>query len=198
MTRLEVGSCTPLNTFQCFSEDYKDIIRERDKSFYQKNKTGRDNFEYVINRYTGGEYRCLNDYLRSGEVKSFSRKDLKSWAYCLHSSLQFRTSNVPNGTIAYRRVKNSFPSSWRRGFVFYFAEFVSTSIYNNCNPDYFGPNLMEIRITNNGNGGNNNYCRNISDISNYPNEGEVLITAFCRFRVEEISGNRCKLTCIGY
>lgn len=111
MTRLEVGSYAPLNTFQKFSDDYRDIIHERDKSFYQNNKTGRDNFEYVINRYTGGEYKCLNNYLRSGEVSGFSERELKSWAYCLHSSLQFRTSNVPNGTIVYRRVKNSFPSN---------------------------------------------------------------------------------------
>ena len=178
MSRLEVGASAPLNTFQYFSDDYRDIIRERDKSFYEKNNTGRDNFEYVINRYTGSEYKCLNNYLRSGEVNGFTERELKSWAYCLHSSLQFRTSNVPNGTIVYRRVKNSFPSNWRRGSVFYFAEFVSTSIYDNCNPQYFGNNLMEIKITNNGNGGNNNYCRNIAGISKYPNEGEVLITAF--------------------
>jgi hypothetical protein len=198
MSRLEVGTYAPLTTFQYFSDDYRDIIRERDKSFYQKNNTGRDNFEYVINRYTGNEYKCLNDYLRSGVVRGFTEKELKSWAYCLHSSLQFRTSNVQNGSIVYRRVKNSFPSNWRRGYVFYFAEFVSTSIYSNCNSNYFGNNVMEIKITNNGNGGNNNYCRNISDISDIPSEGEVLITAFCRFRVEEVSGNRCKLTCIGY
>ena len=72
----------------------------------------------MINRYNGGEYKFLNNYLRSGEVSGFSERELKSWAYCLHSSLQFITSNIPNGTIVYRRVKNSFPSNWRRGLFF--------------------------------------------------------------------------------
>ena len=197
-TRLEEGSIAPLSTFQYFSDDYRTIIKERDKSFYNNNTQGIDNFDYFINRYTGKEYSFLNNFLRSGKVERFSKNDLKSWAYCLHSSLQFRKSNVPNGTVVYRRVKNPFPSNWRVGYTFYFAEFVSTSKYPNLNPSFFGNNVMEITITNNGSNGNNNYCRDISDISQYGDEGEILITAFCRFRVTEIGGNHCKLTCIGY
>ena len=71
------------------------------KSFYDKNKSDLDNFAFVIKKYTGDDYWCLNDYLRQGDINRFSKKELKSWAYCLHSSLQFRTSNVSNGTVVY-------------------------------------------------------------------------------------------------
>ena len=80
MSRLETQSNKAIKTFQYFTDDYKKIIKERDKSFYDENKSELDNFSFVIKKYTGSEYWYLNNYLRSGEVENFSEKQLKSWA----------------------------------------------------------------------------------------------------------------------
>ncbi len=56
MSRLDEGAKKSLITMQYFTDKYKEIIRERDKSFYDKNKSELDNFAYVIKRYTGYEY----------------------------------------------------------------------------------------------------------------------------------------------
>ena len=130
MSRLEVGSKKSLKTFQYFTDSYKEIISERDLSFYKTKDKGsdEDNFTYVINRYTGNDYWILNDFIRDGTVTNFKESELKSQAYCLHSSLQYRTSNVSNETIVYRGVNLNAPSDWKVGKRFYFGEFVSTSL----------------------------------------------------------------------
>ena len=129
--------------------------------------------------------------------KWFTESELKSWAYCLHSSLQYRTSNVSNGTKVYRGVTLSPPSDWKVGKRFYFGEFVSTSLSEEIAEDFAkGGPIMIIKIKNNGNG-RNNYCRDISDISEYDEE-EVLITAFCIFKIIDIEGNYYYLDCEGY
>ena len=198
MSRLEEGAKKTIKTTQYFTEDYKKIIKERDKSFYNQNKSEMDNFSYVINRYTGWEYWCLNNYLREGKVEEFTEKELKSWAYCLHSSLQFRSSNVKNGQVVYRGIATPAPSDWKVGKRFYFPEFVSTSKDKSVAEGFSkGITMLVITIKNNGSGGKNNYCRYIADISKYPEE-EVLITAFCIFTITKIEGNTYYLDCEGY
>ena len=199
MSRLEVGAKQTIKTFQYFTDSYKEIIKERDLSFYKTKEQGSelDNFSYVINKYSGNDYWKLNNYLRIGEVSGFTESELKSWAYCLHSSLQYRTSNVSNGTKVYRGVTLSPPSDWKVGKRFYFGEFVSTSLNEEIAEDFAkGGPIMIIKIKNNGNG-RNNYCRDISDISEYDEE-EVLITAFCIFKITDIEGNYYYLDCEGY
>ena len=203
-SRLLVGAEKTLLTKQYFSDDYKAIIKERDKSFYNENQSDLDNFSFVINKYTGDDYWCLNDFLREGKVQKFSKSELKSWAYCLHSSLQFRTSNVKNGTVVYRGVKLPAPKDWKVGKKFYFAEFISTSLNVEVAKGFAtkmdgsrGP-ILVITIKNNGNDGRNNYCRYVEDITTYKGEEEVLITAFCIFKITKIDGNTYYLDCEGY
>ena len=200
MSRLQVTSRAPLKTFQYFTDKYREIIRERDKSFYLKNDKGSDydNFKFVINKYTGEEYYLLNEFLRENKIQGYSEKDLKSWAFCLHSSLQYRTSNVPNGTVVYRGLKNINAGSLKVGFRFYLGEFVSTSLNPNEAENFSNGLLLVITIKNNGDNGRNNYCRYIGDISEYKYEEEVLITAFCIFVVKGIEGNKIYLDCEGY
>ena len=106
MSRLAVSSYQPIKTFQYFTPSYREIISEKDKSIYNENDGSQwDNFEYVINKYTGRDYWCLNDYLRDGVVSgNYTTKELKSWAWCLHSSLEYFTSNVSNGEEVYRGI----------------------------------------------------------------------------------------------
>ena len=77
MSRLETQSKKEIITMQYFTDDYRTIIKEKDKSFYDKNKSDLDNFSFVINRYTGGQYWFLNNYLRQGVVEFLSEKELK-------------------------------------------------------------------------------------------------------------------------
>ena len=199
MSRLEEGAKKSIKTMQYFTDKYKEIIKERDKSFYDNNKSDLDNFAYVINRYTGYEYWYLNNYLREGKVEGFSEKDLKSWAYCLHSSLQFRTTNVKNGTVVYRGISVSAPKDWKVGKRFYFGEFISTSLDINVAKRFSaGVTLLVITLNNNGVDGKNNYCRYVEDISKYHGEQEILITAFCIFKITKIDGNTYYLDCEGY
>lgn len=203
-SRLEEQSKNIIITKQYFSKDYISIIKERDKSFYDQNKTDFDNFSFVINKYTGEDYKYLNEYLKTGKVigNKFTEKELKSWAYCLHSSLVFRTSNVKNGTIVHRGIRYDPPKDWKVGKRFYFAEFISTSLDEKV-AEYFslgglGKTILHIKIKNNGTNGHNNYCRYISDISIFKNEKEVLITAFCRYTITKIDGYEIYLDCEGY
>ena len=199
MSRLEEGAKRTIKTMQYFTDNYKVIIKERDKSFYDTNKSELDNFAYVINRYTGYEYWYLNNYLREDKVEGFSEKQLKSWAYCLHSSLQFRTSNVKNGTVVYRGISVAAPKDWKVGKRFYFGEFISTSLDINVAKKFSkGVTLLVITLNNNGVNGRNNYCRYVEDISQYSGEKEVLITAFCIFKITKIDGNTYYMDCEGY
>ena len=200
MSRLDVTSRAPLKTFQYFTDKYREIIKERDKSFYKKKDQGSelDNFAFVINQYTGNEYYKLNQFLRENIVEGFSEKDLKSWAYCLHSSLQFRTSNVPNGTVVYRGLYNLNTNALKVGFRFYLGEFVSTSKNLNVAKGFSDGTILVITLKNNGVNGRNNYCRYVDDISQYKGEEEVLITAFCIFVVKKIEGSTYYLDCEGY
>ena len=76
MSRLDEGAKKSLITMQYFTDKYTEIIRERDKSFYDKNKSELDNFAYVIKRYTGYEYWFLNNFLREGKIEGFNEKEL--------------------------------------------------------------------------------------------------------------------------
>ena len=199
MSRLEEGAKRTIKTMQYFTDNYKVIIKERDKSFYDTNKSELDNFAYVINKYTGYEYWYLNNYLREDKVEGFSEKQLKSWAYCLHSSLQFRTSNVKNGTVVYRGISVAAPKDWKVGKRFYFGEFISTSLDINVAKNFSnGVTLLVITLNNNGVNGRNNYCRYVEDITQYRGEKEVLITAFCIFKITKIDGNTYYMDCEGY
>ena len=199
MSRLETQSTKAIKTFLYFTDDYKKIIKERDKSFYDENKSEMDNFSFVFKKYTGSDYWYLNNYLRKGEVKNFTEKELKSWAYCLHSSLTFRTTNVKNGTVVYRGLNISAPKDWKVGKRFYFGEFISTSKNKEVAEGFAdGKTLLVITIKNNGVPGRCNYCRYVEDITEYKGEDEIIITAFCIFTVTKIDGNTYYLDCEGY
>ena len=205
MSRIEVSSYQPIKTFQYFTPSYKEIIREKDKSIYEENDGSEyDNFEYVINEYSGDDYWKLNNYLRDDVVNGFTKKRLRSWAWCLHSSLQYLRSNVSNGQEVYRGISRYAPSNWTEGSRFYFGEFVSTSVDYSVAEDFSkGKTILVIKIKNNGNNGNNNYCRDITEISQY-DEDEILLTAFCRYEITDVrKGNSYEpdvfyLDCIGY
>ena len=62
----------------------------------------------------------------------------------------------------------------------------------------YGGTLLVITIKNNGTNGRNNYCRYVEDITQYPDEEEIIITAFCIFTIKDIDGNTYYLDCEGY
>jgi len=203
-SRLEVGAEKTFVTMQYFSEDYKSIIREKDKSFYNSDKSLLDNLSSVIKEYSADDFWCLNDFLREGKVEKFSKSELKSWTYSLHSSLKVENSNVKNGTIVYKGVKLPPPKNLRVGNRFYFPEFVSTSLnletakkFAKRKDNTYGT-ILVIKIKNNGVNNRLYYCRNIEEITQFHGEDEIMITAFCIFQITRIDGNTIYLDCEGY
>ena len=53
MSRLQTQSKKAIKTMLYFTDKYKSLIKDRDKSYYDKNKTDLDKFSYVIQQYTG-------------------------------------------------------------------------------------------------------------------------------------------------
>ena len=57
---------------------------------------------------------------------------------------------------------------------------------------------LNISIQNNGVNGKKVYCRDIENVSYYPMEEEVLITAFCRYIITGIDEHNVYMDCLGY
>ena len=180
------------NVIKCFEEptqNYKDIMKKKDTSFYNTNKTfPNDNRKYVINLYSKNNYyNYINNYLRSGELDvncSFSKKDIESWVWCLHKELTKKT-NVKD-LYFYRGVSRKFPNEKGIGSKFIFAEFTSVSEDLEIALGFArNATLFEIRIENNRNPPGF-YCYDIKDYSEFPEEKEVLITSNCVYQVTDL------------
>ena len=107
--------------------------------------------------------------------------------WCLHKALTQNSPIIPNGTIVYRGVQFKLPDNIGIGTKFYFPEFLSTSLDINI-ATQFAENgtLMYITIQNNGTNGKKVYCRNIEYVSDYPDQKEIVFTAYCEFRIAKI------------
>ena len=95
------------------------------------------------------------------------------------------------------------PNNVGIGTKFYFKEFLSTSKDIEVAKIFAGSGtLMHISIQNNGTNGKKVYCRDIENISMFPNEKEIIFTAFCQFIVTDIKKEQgmdiIYLTCDGY
>ena len=183
LSRLELGAENDIKTFKKYTQNYEYAMQNKDRGFFDYNENDNlSNFNFVLKLYTGRYfYKVLNNFLRGEkyENKKYDKEDLASWTWCMHRSLTKRKSNVKNDTWVYRGVKNNFPLDI--GDIFYFAEFVSTSLDINIAKNFAqGGTLFKIKIKNNE---ENPYCRNISKISDKEYEKEVLITAFCKYKV---------------
>ena len=195
---------------------YMDIITQKDESYMNKivnnniimnnfnffNPYNQNNFDLVLKEWTGLGAKRINNYLRNN-IKFIHESDLKSNIWCLHKAITKSVNNVPNNTIVYRGIKAKVPFNVGIGTKFYFQEFLSTSKDINIAKMFANSGtLMVISIQNNGINGNKVYCRDIENISRFPEEREVIITAFCEFKITKIEKQNnldvIYLTCIGY
>ena len=166
---------------------YWQIIQKKDESYFNKNHSGISNLDFVLKEYTGSMYSYVNSYLRDGVVPNNNPKDVNSTVWCLHKAITENNQNVQNGVLLYRGVCKKLPNNIFVGKRFYFPEFISTSKDINVAKSFGGSGtLMYITVQNNGTNGKKVYCRDVSMISHYPNEKEILFTSFCRFRVTKI------------
>ena len=165
---------------------------------------------FVIRLYTNIEplyYKYLNDYLRQEKIDYFTKDELKSLTYCLHSALE-KQNNVENGTTVYRGVSLKFPSEIQINTTFYFREFVSTSTNEDVARIFaYRGSFFIIKIENNGINGFPNYCFNTNGISMNEDEEEILISSHCSFRLtgkerkiapDGIEYDEIYLTCEGF
>lgn len=204
-SRLNAGeSYNTLVTTQKFTDAYLEIIREKNKSFYQDTSAFSSNFQYVIRHYTGegGQYsykelnRLLNSLQKIGDLK------MRSFVWTLHSALSYRKSNVVPGTVVYRGCRNVSLGNIKVGSVFYLPSFVSTSqdpkIASSSTFLQGSGILFIITLTQ---GGTVPYCRDVTSDSQY-DEKEILITAFCRYKLTGIEQKgkitHVKMDCLGY
>ena len=166
---------------------YYQILQKKDESHFSKNNTGISNFDFVLKEYTGIMYSSVNNYLRDGTVFNDNINDLNSTVWCLHKAITQNNSNVQNGVLLYRGVCKKLPNNIGIGTRFFFPEFISTSKDINIAKSFGGSGtLMYITVQNNGTNGKKVYCRDVSGISNFPHEQEILFTSYCRFRVTKI------------
>ena len=188
-SRLALGAEDEIITFDQYTQNYKYAIKNKDSSFFDYNDDENLNdYDFVIKEYTGEEsYKSLNEFLRGNNNtnEDDDNKDLSSWTWCLHKALIRKDTNVEDNTWVYRGVKNK--CNLEKGEVFYFAEFLSTSLDRKIAERFAqGRTLFEIKIKNNK---KYPYCRDISKISDYEDEEEVLITAFCKYKVIDCCQN---------
>ena len=206
MSPMAGASQYEIKTFSSTPEYYKDIIKKKDTSFFKKNHSLMNNDDFVIKLYTSNEYTYINNYLRSGTIDKLSpytENEIKSWAWCLHSALTSKKSNVSNGSIYYRGINRKFPDELGIGSKFIFSEFTSVSEDKYVALAFAAHGtLLIIRIENNNN--SHYYCYNISKMSHFQNEREILITSNCTFHITKKNENKkdsideIYLTCEGY
>ena len=179
---------------------YYQILQTKDESYFNGNTSGISNLDYVLKDYTGCLYSSLNNYLRNGITPN---NNTNSTIWCLHKAITQNNSNVNNGVILYRGVCKKLPNNIRVGNRFYFPEFISTSKDINVAKSFGGSGtLMYIKVENNGINGKKVYCRDLTNISSFPHEQEILFTSYCRFRVTKIEQSGgwdiLHLTCEGH
>ena len=204
---MAIASQNEIKTFINSPQYYMDIIKQKDCSFFNTNHSKYNNDDYVINLYTSNDYIYINNYLREGKVieGKYNEKQIKSWVWCLHNSLT-KKSNVSNSSTYYRGVSRKFPDNLGIGSKFIFGEFTSVSEDINVALSFAsGGTLFIIRIENNN---NPFYCNNITKLSEYTHEKEILITSNCTFQItkkeneekddEKHTVEKIYLTCEGY
>jgi hypothetical protein len=190
--KVSFGSPSPL---------FLQIIQNKDESYFNNNNTNMSNYDYVLKEYTGCGAANLNNYLRNLQTM-FPDNMLNSFAWCLHKAITQNNQNVPNGVVVYRGVKVKIPNNIGIGKNIYFPEFLSTSKDINVAKSFAGSGtLMIIFIQNNGVNGKKVYCRDVENISVFSFEKEIVLTAFCKFKVTNMkrSANldELYLTCVG-
>ena len=189
----------------CFNspdQKYLSILSLKDESFFNNNNTQHNNYDFVLSSYTNSSN--INEYLRDNIING-PEFMLKSYVWCLHKAITQSPQNVPNNCVVYRGVKFKLPLNINIGTKFYFPHFLSTSKDLSVAQGFaIGGSLMYISILNNGVNGKKVYCRDIENISFFPWEKEIIITAYCQFRVTKIIRNNgfqsdiVYLNCEGY
>ena len=191
-----------------------DSINSNDFSFYSLQSTESENYKrikklnyssnlFVLKLYSSQEYKIINNYLRKRTVEKYSEEEIKSWICCLHNSIVNGNNRVENDTTVYRGTNIKFPEEIGIGSKFYFREFISTSLRREVSELYTGKGtLFVIIIKNNGTNGQQNYCLKINDISDIPDEEEVLFTCHCYFTISNIERREeldiVNMLCEGY
>ena len=196
---------------------YRDIINQKDESYmdtfnvmnnnnmilFQNNQNNQNKYDAILREWTGSGAHRINSYLRDN-IKNLPENILKSNVWCLHKAITKSPNNVPNNMQVYRGIKAKIPFNIGVGTKFYFQEFLSTSKDINIARNFatISGTLIIISIQNNGTNGKKVYCRDIENLSQFPQEREIIFTAFCQFIVTKIEKQNnldvIYLTCDGY
>ena len=190
------------------SEDYK-IFYSNEQFIRYMHQPGsghnvsQSNALSVLKDYTNEAYIQINGFLRKGNydkdrIKGYYNKKDKITIFVLGDPVRINHErinnllcaledviyvkdliNIEQGTVVYRGVVKKPP--FKIGQEFYFPEFISTSLSQSVSEN-FGNYIFVITL--NGKG-----FKGVEKISYYPNEKEVLIEAYSKFRIKDIKGN---------
>ena len=105
--------------------------------------------------------------------------------------------------VVYRGINLKFPPEVGIGSKFYFREFVSTSKNREVVEPYaYKGTILVITIKNNGNNRHQNYCLDISHLSQFKDEEEILINSHCYYTITNIEHDNeidiVYMNCEGY
>ncbi len=196
-SRMDIQSEDKIIIFHCDDHFYQYINKAIDEKDINEEKVIK-----VLREYTNEKYIQMNGYLRKGNYFMDSQSgiasifllglpmiiyldnlaSIKSLYLGLQDKIYIKDLiNIKEGTVVYRGVKTKPPSSWKVGYQFYFAEFVSTSLDINKAKE-FGPYIFVISLYGKG-------FKGVEKLSYYPSEKEILINAYSKFKITNISGN---------
>ena len=111
-------------------------------------------------------------------------KQISSLYFSLIGAAPFKIKefdDIPQYTTVYRGNKKKPPSNWKVGNEFFFAEFMSTSLDMDV-AQGFGDYIFIITLK-------GTAYKGIERLSYFKSEKEVLIAAYCRFKITDINDN---------
>lgn len=190
------------------SDDYKIFYSNKSFIRYMHQPFGGRNVSEnyalaVLKDYTNEAYIQINGFLRKGNydndrIKGYYNTKEKYTILVLGDPVRKNHERINNllaaledriyikdliniepGTVVYRGVVKKPP--FTIGQEFYFPEFISTSLSESV-AENFGNYIFVITL--NGKG-----FKGVEKISCYPDEKEVLIEAYSKFRITDIKGN---------
>ena len=190
------------------NEDYKIFYSNEQFIRYMHQPLGGTNVSEhnaleVLKDYTNEAYIQINGFLRKGNydkdrIQGFFLKNENTRLLILGDPIRKNHERINNllaaledgiymrdlikieqGTVVYRGVVKKPPFSI--GQEFYFPEFISTSLSESVAKD-FGNYIFVITLYGKG-------FKGVEKVSYYPNEKEVLIEAYSKFRITDIRGN---------
>eukprot|EP00667_Euglena_gracilis_P021865 EG_transcript_24111 len=146
----------------------------------------------AIRLYTENYYRELNGSLRSGFPFRLDDSDDRSWTYTrlfwwIHQGIRKIGSVQPHVNTIYRWHKPGRWAHWNVGDVYETSAFMSTAGASpNVTSTQYGRHFGDLLLKINVRGLPKGFMADVSELSKFDKEGEVLLIPWLRFAVQQV------------